>query len=416
MMGNHPLSGKKIIISGAGISGLAFSIALRKKWPHYTSQSDILPTLVIYEREEEGQIGRQGYSISISSDGIRALQRLGVLDDMLKVSITGTQSQPGGFHLWTRRFEMVIGMKTQEVSDLPVSSLRIARKNLRHQLVELAARGCSINWGVQCKRADQSENGKIRIMLSTGETDSCDILIAADGSRSQIRSLLRPDDKLNFAGVVCIWGTAEFSGGKIPRPVDRDWGIAFGSNSTCLFVSPIDKTKALWSLSYRALEPRHIADDEQNGELIRLEALERGGRIFAEPFKTLVAASNPSSIKIYNAMDKRPFVWPPSNMGGQVVFIGDSNHAVTAFAGNGANLALMDAWDLADQFCRSNSIHDAITRFHDLSIPRAKRTLRFSHFAIYMAHSCGLIQWLFLTVFRLLGRILRLFDEKRISV
>ncbi|KXL48759.1 hypothetical protein M433DRAFT_176511 [Acidomyces richmondensis BFW] len=139
-------------------------------------------------------------------------------------------------------------------------------------------------------------------------------------------------------------------------------------NGAGLFMSPVDTTKALWSLRYRTFELHHISREEPNGELIRSEVLEHGS-IFAELFATLLPTSISSSIKVYNVMDKQPFVWPPSNIGGQIVFIGDLNHAVTPFTGYGANLALMDDWDLADQFCRSNSVYYAITRFNNPAFP-----------------------------------------------
>jgi 2-polyprenyl-6-methoxyphenol hydroxylase-like FAD-dependent oxidoreductase len=56
-----------------------------------------------------------------------------------------------------------------------------------------------------------------------------------------------------------------------------------------------------------------------------------------------VHATDPSMLTMTNTRDKQPF----SHVGSgrkfeRVVFIGDSNHAISPFTGNEANMALMD--------------------------------------------------------------------------
>ena len=57
-----------------------------------------------------------------------------------------------------------------------------------------------------------------------------------------------------------------------------------------------------------------------------------------------------------NALDKRPFAHENCSL---IIFIRDSNHAICPFAGNGANMTLCDAWDLAEQLCQLCIDHSA---------------------------------------------------------
>ena len=78
---------------------------------------------------------------------------------------------------------------------------------------------------------------------------------------------------------------------------------------------------------------------------------------------------------------------------GNVIFIGDANHAVSPFSGAGSNLALMDGLDLAEQLCKASSFEEAVKAYDKLAIPRSKQVIRMSHFTISVAHSTGWWTW-----------------------
>ncbi|CAF2711959.1 unnamed protein product [Rotaria sp. Silwood2] len=80
---------------------------------------------------------------------------------------------------------------------------------------------------------------------------------------------------------------------------------------------------------------------------------------------TLFKETLRSSVAIFNAKDMIPFRNHSS-----VIFIGDSQHAMSPFAGNGANMAIMDGYQLADQLVHAKDLSTAIKSYYDLSIPR----------------------------------------------
>lgn len=405
-------AGKKIVVAGAGIAGLAFAAALRKQWaPHPPSLTP--PTIILYERDpKDFGAEREGYSISIRSDGntagLQALQKLGLLDTMLSQSITGIQENPGTFCLWDNEWKEILRAKAPTPKTLPVPSMRIKRNVLRKVLIEAVTVNDEIRWGTTCTAAVKLGNGKIGVQLSNGKLDECDLVVAADGSGSKIRASFRPDDKLSFTGAVSIAGLSKFKD-SIPPPVNRDWGLCLAGTGAGLFVSPVDEHDAIWSLSYLAPTPREIpnSSSQEWGAELRKEALERG-KGFSEPFQTLVKATEAISIGVLNNTDKQPFPHLTGSLeNAPIVFIGDSNHAVSPYAGSGANLALMDAWELAEQLCKCESLSSALTAYDVLAMPRAKTVVKFSHWAIGLAHSGGwklkvyiwlarIVAWLFL--------------------
>jgi 2-polyprenyl-6-methoxyphenol hydroxylase-like FAD-dependent oxidoreductase len=402
----HHLSSLKVIISGAGISGLSLAIALRKQWP--SSKSSPPPSIKIYERESHSDIvERQGYSLSLRSDppsgGIQALIKLGILDKMVEASISGVK-EGGGFTLWDKEWNKILKVKNKSPEGSSVGSIRIARNKLRGVLIGCAEElGQEIEWGVGCTGVKEREDGKLEVTLSNGDTDTCDILVAADGASSKIRAQLRPDDPLQYAGVNCMTGTTRFPSSP-PKPIDQDWGIILCGTGTAGFASPVDANSALWSLSYPSPTKREAMKQPipstEVYELLK-EAEERSTRGgLPQMFTDLIKDTDPATLFIFPAMDKNPFAHAPSSLNPKVLYIGDANHAVSPFAGNGANMALMDGWDLAEQLIKADSFEKGVKAYDRIALPRSKKILKQSHVAINVAHSTGFWYWFYTALLR----------------
>ena len=401
------ISGKKIIIAGGGIAGLSLGLSLRQQWP--PSSTEAPPSVTIYERDtQETSIGREGYSLSIrgdaSSGGMQVLQKLGLAEKMLPLSLSETGG--GAFNLWDTNWQSLLAIRAPSGNG-EVPGMRIARAVLRRVMVEAFCESGSVFWDKPCSRVEEMGDGRVRVHLVDGSTDDCDILVVADGASSKIRAQLRPEDTLDFTGVVCIAGTARFEDGQVPKPVDTDWGGVLGGGGTGLFVSPVDQNRALWSVSYYSPKQRErlrypLSEDQVQS--ILQEAIERGQH-FREPFQSLVQATDPATIMVFKAMDKQPFAHKGVTQlkNSSIIFIGDANHAVSPFAGNGANMALLDGWELAEQLIRDETMTTAVENFDDRSIPRSTATLNQSHWAISTLHASGLKLLAYRLMLKLVG-------------
>ncbi|KAJ4317443.1 hypothetical protein N0V84_007351 [Fusarium piperis] len=383
----HFLENKSIVVAGAGMAGLAFAISLKKRW----NCSQPLRLTIFDHDRRNGDPKRQGYSLSINGvdkdGGLVALQKVGLLDHVIEAATPGTTSMP--FKMWDSNWSGLISVSAKPYENLPVGGLRIARADLREILIQEAeARGIDIKWETQCLSATSSGGG-IEITVSSQGGPStvqhkCDILVAADGAHSKIRTSIRPDDVLQYAGATQIGGLAVFPDG-IPKPLSEAWGILISGHGNSCFAAPIKEKTVVWALSKAEEMPAQPAGGDGRG---LLEEARKLGQEIGEPYTSLLNATDPSTAFVIPAKDKQPF--NHSGVSPGVIFIGDSNHAVSPFAGNGANTAMQDGCDLAELLLSSESLESAVAAYDIVSVPRAEKTLKSSHRRISVANLEGI--------------------------
>lgn len=395
----HPLAGKHIIVAGGGLSGLACVRSITRNWPEGEKE----PTISVYERDPRELPSHRGdYSLGLRSDtgGLQALQTLGLIDDVFANRTPGTDVQPMIMRDVRWNTMLKVNPPAQPPDGLPTSDMRITRLDLRECLVRGIPDETDIHWDVICDSASRMEDGRMMVELSDGTTRECDFLIVSDGAGSRIRRSLLPDDKLNFAGAVLISGLAEFpSQEEVPEKIREGFGPVIGGDGHNLFIFQITPVSYVWFITRRSA----TLVDPAPANIVE-QALSHG-KVFGENFSKLVSASSSSAMRIWNAHDKPPIDHGKVLPDMPVAFIGDANHAVTPFAGNGANNAIIDGMLLGQLLCTTSSLSSAISAFDKECIPRCKKTLRISHIMIWAAHSkgwlfhCLLLFWRFLNYF-----------------
>jgi 2-polyprenyl-6-methoxyphenol hydroxylase-like FAD-dependent oxidoreductase len=392
----HFLERKTIIVAGGGVAGSAFVIGLRKLWSPQLEE----PRIIIYDRDSpDVSAQREGYTVSLAgydtSGGLIALNKLGLLQQTLDKAVSGLNNE-GVFKIWGPNWNEQASFRRKPLDGLPSSSIRITRKSLRQVLHDNLRTEDSVQWNSRCAAVRQLESGRLSVQVVQGQPgyeviteEICDILIAADGAHSRIREYLRPSDKLEFAGAILRGGISRFEGTP-PAPVDKDWGFMLSGTGESCFFSPVDKHSIVWGVGN--LETEQAPSLDTNDDKAIKEVIECGLRLgdkLHEPFSTIVRHTDPKTVFSMNAHDKKPFSHEDMIKKG-VVFIGDSNHAVSPFAGFGANLALSDAWDLAEQFCMYGCMENAVAAYDELSLPRARGVLERSRERLKMGHTKAL--------------------------
>ncbi|PTB73926.1 FAD/NAD(P)-binding domain-containing protein [Trichoderma longibrachiatum ATCC 18648] len=411
----HFLENKTIVVAGAGLAGSAFVVGLQKLW----SPSLVRPNIIIYERDAQDVAARrETYNLSLTgyddNGGLVALKHLGLLDEALGHAASGVDGA-GAFKIWDTQWRGQVAFRRKPAPGIPSSSIRIAREDVRQVLHDSihSSDQCIIHWESQCLSAISLTDGRLRVRVVRGNGDvseqDCDILVVADGASSKVRQSLRPDDCLGYNGAVLRGGVASFEE-SLPPQLSEDWGFVISRTGVSAFVSPIDKHKILWTVGQMGdrVPPLDRGCLDQAQAVID-DSLELASHI-AEPFASIVKRTDPKTVLLLNSRDKTPF------RHGEIatvpaIFLGDSNHALSPFAGIGANLALADGWELASQMCKHRSLGEAVRAYDDVSVPRAAQSLRRSRRVINTAHSTGWQYYLFWCMLYV-GRFVRWISSK----
>lgn len=414
----HFLEGKTIVVAGGGIAGAAFAAGLRKQWDPALKP----PRIIIFDRDSQDVAAqREGYSLSLagtdSTGGLAALKKLDLLDQTLASAVSGLDGC-GSFKIWGADWREYVSLRRKPMPGIATPSIRIARKDLRRVLHGAADVEGMIQWESQCVSARQCGNGRVAVRVLQGDNErvleqECDLLVAADGASSKLRSFFRSNDTLEYAGAVLRGGLSRFDG-PLPKPIDKDWGFMLSGTGVSCFLSPVDEHSVVWAVGH--LEDDQVPPLNRNSpaevQAVIDQSLELGS-LFQEPFRTIATRIDPSTIMCLNAKDKMPFRHDAASLETlPVVFIGDSNHAVSPFAGYGANLAICDGWDLAENLCKKGSLKSAVAGYDEASVPRAARIVQSSRKRLKMGHSTGWRYWIFLAMM-MLARIVSFVLGKR---
>ncbi|KAL2831428.1 hypothetical protein BDW59DRAFT_157857 [Aspergillus cavernicola] len=373
------LSGNRIVVVGAGIAGLTFVAALHQLWDPSLDPPELT---VLEERSRELSLQQDPYVLTVNGgnrdEGLVALQQLGLLGEIRQHASLNN----GVVRVWSVDWKQLATIEPEPYGTLPAAMMRVSRRDLKRILLEKAEKAAATwHWGCSCTTAEQLPDGQIRVTTvnattRTTFTQDCDMLIAADGADSKIREKLRPlDGKLQYAGATQIGGISRIHGG-LPHPVHGDYGLQMSSgDGVCCIYTPFDHDTVGWALSRTGPERDAKVGPFEPHELEALkEEAWTTGAMFDEPFRSIVGATDPTTAFIRPAKE-RPAIAHGSRLRG-VVFLGDANHVLNSFVLDGANLALKDGWDLAEQICRNVSLEAAIASYDKLSVPRAEHLLK----------------------------------------
>ena len=396
---NHFLSGKRICVVGSGIAGSMFVSSLYHSWGEYLPA----PKITVLEQQSRDTLLQPNPYIHTlrggsPNDGLVAVQRLGLLDAVCARSAPNS----GVIRVWSDHWKRLATIDPSPYGSLSSAARRIARHDLLRILLERAeASAASWKWKCTVTGVERFEGGKMRVTFHDEASkmtlsQDFDILIAADGINSSVLACLRPSAaELSYAGATQTGGISRLPNG-VPNPVHEDYGLQMSSgDGVCCIYTPFDKETIGWAFSQKGPEraPKIGSVTDLEFESFKKEVL-RAGSMFQEPFKTIVQATDRDTAFIRPAKERWVFRHSTQSTG-NIVFIGDANHAINSFVQLGADLALNDGWNLATQLCRGLSFEAAVLAYDDLSYPHVVHDMEFSHERIRFGHSTGALWTLY---------------------
>lgn len=312
---------KTAMVIGGGIAGPVAAVALRKAGIEAS----------VYEAHAAAADG-VGAMLSLQPNGVNALKIIGADAALASIGqpVPGVVMTDGA------------GNTLSEFGGFPElpPPLAMPRAALFRALAEHAARrGVRFEYGKRLVGVEQ-EADSITARFADGSTATADVLIGADGLRSTVRTLVDPDAPgPEYQGVLSFGGVVE------PGTVGTEPGsmyFAFGRAFLGYWALP--DSRIVWFASLPSQEPLTVA---QVAAIPAAEWLERLRPLYAGHFpgEQLLARTDPADFMKVGAMERMPSV--PCWYRGRMVLVGDSAHAPSSSAGQGASLAIESAIELA---------------------------------------------------------------------
>lgn len=298
---------------GGGIAGLAAAIALQQRG---------VRAIVLEQAPEIGEIGA---GLLMAPNACKVLDRLGALESLqagrcMPVSRWELRDWKGGL------------LSAMKIPRLGESSLSTRRSDLQWALLQRLAPG-TLQTGRQVRAARLDDDGVI-LTFEDGREMTARRVIVADGANSQVRASLWNGREPRYCGYVGWRGLVDH--------VPAGWGNArvcesWGSGRR-FGIAPVGDGRTYWYASATIPEARCC-------ERVGLAQLKRDFSGWHDPVTELLEAMDEAALLQHPISDRRP-AWS-SQIDEKIVLIGDAAHPLTPNLGQGASMALEDAWELA---------------------------------------------------------------------
>lgn len=346
-----------IIIVGAGIGGLTLALGLLQQGQ----------TVQIFESAR--RLEEIGAGISVPPNALKLLWRLGLKDKLATLAclpvIGEIRVGETGKVIGTSRFGDVLA----ERYGAPYAQMH--RADLQLALVEgvLAIDPNCLKLNSTVESCENTQSGARAIVREQGAARKVTgrALVACDGVRSAIRQQMFTADEPRFTRHVawrCI----------IPRenvPAEF-WSpkslISIGHRRQ-LAVYPISNGEALNCVAVDGDTDWRQESWSQRGDVNELQALFSH---FDERCRAVLAAVPADGCFKWAIYDRDPLdVWCDGN----IALLGDAAHPMTPYLGQGAAIAIEDAFVLARALTNVDSVAEALDDYQSQRIERANWTL-----------------------------------------
>ena len=388
---NHP----HIAIIGGGIGGIALAVACLHREIPFT----------LYERDSSFEARSQGYGLTLQQASA-SMKGLGI--SSLAEGVVSTK------HVVHTPEGKVIGewgmrkwLEANASNSLKKSNIHIARQKLRSALLEQLGGKNKVQWGHELINFKESKDKRIELVFDVeGKcvTTKADLMVGADGIRSNVRNLSIGEEitPLNYLGCIVILGICPLKSlNGLEHPLlDSATVFQTANGKERMYMMPYDSDAIMWQFSFPIAE-KEAKDLSQRGAwALKKETLRRAQ--WHDPIPQILAATCETLVSGYPVYD-RPLLQPKLlENRKQITLIGDAAHPMSPFKGQGANQAILDALALAREIARGCSSKNewrkvgirtaVLTAFESEMIERTATKVKESAAAAKFLHSEAVLQ------------------------
>ena len=343
------------LVIGAGIAGPVAAMALRKAQIQAT----------VYEAHPRRAEGI-GTFLTLASNGLDALRVIGADKPALAAGFatpTITLRSTTGKSLGGARTGLTLPDGT--------TSHTLKRADLYQALYQEATRrGIRVEHGKRLTGVQRTSEG-VHAVFADGSHATADILIGADGTRSEVRRLIDPAAPApTYIGLLNLGGYAR---GVQVEAEPGSYTMIFGKQAFFGYV--LAPSGEVW---WFANVPR--GDEPARGEVEAIPPAQWQttlGEVYGEdsgPAARLVQATETADIMTASPIHSIPHL--PTWHNDHMIVIGDAAHAPTPTSGQGASLSIEDAVVLAQCLRDLPTPQHTFARFEALRRPRAERIIK----------------------------------------
>lgn len=355
MSAEKPPPIRRVLIAGGGLGGIATALALQQQGIDS----------VVFERAPQLRDG--GAGLHIWTNGMLALARLGVADEVAKIAPAQSVCH---FATSTGRVigEYPVGRFVERYGQPTVA---ISRSHL-HDILRKAVTARVVT-GAEVTGYTEHADG-VSVHFADGTSEDGDLLVGADGVRSTVRTRLLGPQPPDYTGYIAWRGHAKMAPEEFPPGTFR---ALFGPGTRFTYYDIAPGVVHWMSVANGPAGGRDEGTPEQTLDMLR--ARHAG---WTAPVERILDSTAPESILRGDVVDRKPdSVWGR----GRVTLLGDSAHAISFNIGQGACLAVEDALVLAEHLAAPGATVTRALRAYETE--RQERTQPMQQ----LAHRIGVV-------------------------
>jgi salicylate hydroxylase len=339
---------KKIVIAGAGIGGLCAALALTQRGFE----------VAVYEQSL--QLGEVGAGLQLSPNAMHVLKALGIADQVNAKAFSPDSAVMRNYQSGKGYF--TVPLANAATKKYGANYLHIHRADL-HTILHKACDSMSV--GVYLGRTIlryQQNPQSLTVQFENNESLEADVLIGADGIKSNIQACMLGKTPAVFTGQVAWRGLV--AANKLPKglikPNANLW-VGPGKHFVSYYLRGGDV------VNFIAVQERADWKKEtwnEPGDVIELRAAFAG---WHPEVTELLSATEHSFLW---ALFDRPALQQWSD--GKVALLGDACHPMLPFLAQGAAMAIEDSYALAHCLANDVDTQTALQTYQNIRLPRTR--------------------------------------------